>query len=79
MAYSNKEFGLNLMFARKKAHLTQEQLADATKIDKNSIARYETGGTCPGLDKVYLMAAALGCSIDELAGLPHGDAAAGAA
>ena len=76
MTYSNKDFGLNLMFARKQVGLTQEQLADITKIDKNSIARYESGTNCPGLDKVYKLAGALGCSIDELAGLKTaGDAA----
>lgn len=69
MPYDNKNFGLNLMFERKKAQMTQEQLEQKSGVDINSIARYETGSTCPGLDKVYALAAALECSIDKLAGL----------
>ncbi len=65
--YSNTDFGLNLMYWRKKAKLTQDQLAEKTGIDKNSIARYEIGTTCPGLDKAFTLAAALDCSIDQLA------------
>ena len=77
MEFSKKDFGLNLMYWRKKAGMTQDQLADVTKIDKNSIARYETGGTCPGFDKVCMLADALGVSIDALSGLEPaaGDAA----
>ena len=77
MEFSKKDFGLNLMYWRKKAGMTQDQLADVTKIDKNSIARYEIGDTCPGLDKAYSLARALGVRIDDLAGLPKaaGDAA----
>lgn len=70
MAYSNDTFGHRLMVARKDKRMNQDELAQASGVDKNSIARYETGGTTPGLDKAFALACALGVSIDQLAGLP---------
>ena len=69
MAYDNNVFGRNLRRIRRAADVTQEQLAEATGIGTGVITRYETGITVPGLDKVYVLACALGCTIDELAGL----------
>lgn len=70
MAYDNNTFGHRMKVARVDKKWNQEDLAQASGVDRNSIARYETGETVPGLDKVYKIATALGKSIDELAGLP---------
>ena len=75
MTHSNNTFGANLRRIRRAADVTQDRLAEMTGIDGSYIARLEAGANTPGLDKVCALASALGCSIDELAGLPHGDAA----
>ena len=79
MAYDNKVFGANLRRIRRAADVTQVQLGNAAHIDVSYIARLEAGTNTPGLDKVYELACALGCSIDDLAGHAAGDAAEGAA
>ena len=66
MGYSNEMFGHRLMVARHDARLTQDQLAEASGIDKGSIARYETGSVTPGLDKAYALAVACGVTLDDL-------------
>ena len=71
MEFDAKEFGLNLMTARKRAGLTQEQLAAAAGVPFNTITRYENATCSAPLDKVFALACALGASIDELAGLHH--------
>lgn len=75
MTYSNETFGANLRRIRRAADVTQDRLAELTGIDGSYIARLEAGANTPGLDKVYALATALGCGIDELAGLPAPDAA----
>lgn len=49
-------------------NLTQQQLADMTGIDRPSIARYESGNRYPPIDKLQLLAKALGVSLDILVG-----------
>ena len=66
MEYSGEMFGHRLMVARHDARMTQEQLAETTGIDKGSIARYEKGAITPGLDKAYVLAAAVGVTLDDL-------------
>ena len=46
--------------------ITQEELANRSGIDKNSIARYETGGTTPGFDMVVALSTALGVTPNDL-------------
>lgn len=70
MNYSNKVFGENLRRIRRAADVTQAELAEMTGIDGSYIARLESGSNTPGFDKVCTLAAVLGCSIDELAGMP---------
>lgn len=64
--YSNETFGHRLMVARHDARMSQEQLALASGVGKNSIARYEAAMVEPGLDNAYKLACALGVSIDSL-------------
>lgn len=67
MSYSNEKFAANLVEQRKyQVRITQEELAERSGVDKNSIARYEMGGTTPGLDKAVALANALGVTLDDL-------------
>lgn len=70
MEYSNEVLAHRLKVQRTESKFSQEQLAEASGVKKNSIARYEMGGTTPGLDAAFAMAQALNCSIDDLCGLP---------
>ena len=69
--FDAREFGLNLMMARKRAGLTQDELAAAADVPPSSITRYENATCAAPLDKVFALARALGVSIDDLAGLPQ--------
>ena len=46
--------------------LTQEQLASILNIDRSTIAKWETGQSLPRAELLPKLAAALGCTIDEL-------------
>lgn len=48
--------------------MTQQQLADATGIDRALIARYENGSRVPPVPKLKIIAEALGVSLDMIAG-----------
>jgi len=50
--------------ARKKAHLTQEELAIKVGSNKSYISRIENGKTEPKVSTFYRIAAALGLSVD---------------
>lgn len=62
-----------LCAARKAASCTQTQLADRLGISQSTIAMWETGRAYPRADMLPAIAAALGCSIDELFADPGGD------
>lgn len=49
--------------ARKKAHLTQEELAERIGTNKSYISRVETGRTEPRVSTFYRIVAALGMQI----------------
>lgn len=68
MSYSNGKVARNLKIERVKRGWSQERLAEASGVGQNSISRYETGATTPGLDQAFKIASALGCSIDDLVG-----------
>ena len=59
---SDSEMARNLKVERAKRGWSQEDLAEASGVGQNSIARYEMGGTTPGLDQAFKIASALGCS-----------------
>ena len=75
MSYSNEKVARNLKVERAKRGWSQEDLAEASGVGQNSIARYEMGGTTPGLDQAFKIALALGCSIDAIAGWQPPEAA----
>lgn len=70
MSYSNETFAHRLKVARAEAQMSQADLAVASGVDQNSIARYEQGSVTPGLDKVYALAIALGTDLDSLVKFP---------
>ncbi len=59
-------FGSKLRGKRAELRMSQDDLAAASGVDKNSIARYEIGDTKPGLDKAVALANALGVTLDDL-------------
>lgn len=62
----------NLEYMRRKAGLTQKELADKSGISESAICRAEKGVTdLPGT-RWKALAKALGCSLDELLGLKQG-------
>lgn len=53
--------------------LTQQQLADATCIDRALIARYENGSRNPPIEKLQILADFLNVSVDTLIGRSSGE------
>ncbi|MDL2210446.1 helix-turn-helix domain-containing protein, partial [Desulfovibrio sp. OttesenSCG-928-O18] len=51
---------------RKARGMTQEELAVALNVSHQSISKWESGATMPGLDKVLLLSACFGVSTDYL-------------
>ena len=55
-----------LTVMRERAGLSQEEGAAALKIDRSTVAKWETGASYPRADKLPAIAALYGCSIDAL-------------
>lgn len=68
MAFDEKDMGRRIAAARTLRGMSQADLAAASGISINSIARYETGDTCPSLKNAAAIADALGVSAGYLAG-----------
>lgn len=51
---------------REKANLLQEDVAAALKIDRSTVAKWETGASSPRTDKLPALAQLYGCTIDAL-------------
>ena len=69
ISFDSDAMARNIKVERVKRGWSQEDLAKASGVGLNSIARYETGNVVPGLDNALKLAKALGCSIDDIAGL----------
>lgn len=65
----SKEFSTNLRDARKKAGLTQLQLAEKVGTTKSTISLYESGKREPDILRLKDLAHALGVSCDFLLGI----------
>lgn len=48
--------------------MSQSELAEKSGMNITSITMYETEQRIPGIDKVYLLAEALGCTPNDLIG-----------
>ena len=57
-----------LIAARKRAKLTQQQLADRAGLHQVYIARLETGRQSPGIDVAERLAKTLRCKLTDLLG-----------
>jgi len=51
---------------REMAKYTQEQLAEAIGVGVQQLSRFERGAVTPSVQRLYQIADALGCRIDEL-------------
>ena len=51
---------------REKARLTQEEVSRALDIDRTTVTKWETGDSFPRSDKLPILAALYGCTIDEM-------------
>ncbi len=63
---SQQKFGQNLRVARKKANLTQQQIADKAKMHVNYYARIERGGENPSYEALEKIIKALGIKSSEV-------------
>lgn len=57
---------MNLKEMRNKASLTQQEVADKLKIDRSSVAKWESGEVMPRSDKLKQLSEILGCTVDDL-------------
>lgn len=57
---------VNLKMIRKARGMTQLDLAKAANISFMSVHRYESGERVPSVDIASRIAAALGCTVDDL-------------
>ena len=65
-----KQLGARVAQARKRAGLTQAQLADQIGLSRNALIGIETGKTqSPGVELIRNIAVALGVTTDFLVGL----------
>jgi transcriptional regulator with XRE-family HTH domain len=54
---------------RDAAKMTQEELAERSGTPVSSLRKYEQGKVLPRIDHAARLAVALGCTLDELAGI----------
>lgn len=63
---SQEQFGKNIRIARKKADLTQQQVADKAKLHVNYYARVERGEENPSYEVLEKIVKALGVKSEEV-------------
>ncbi len=51
---------------REKKKMSQAELASLSGVRQQSISAYERGAMIPGANALYMLATALGCTMDEL-------------
>lgn len=56
----------NLVSLRKMKQMSQEQLAEAVGVSRQTISKYETGEALPDIDKCKIMAELFDVSLDDL-------------
>ena len=59
-------FAENLAGLRKYKGMSQEELASAIGVSRQTLSKYETGESVPDIDRTQAIAAAFGVSIDDL-------------
>ena len=58
----------NIYALRRKAGLSQEQLAERLEVTRQTVSKWEGGHSVPDLEKLRAMAAIFGVTLDELTG-----------
>lgn len=64
-----------LKYHRKKAGLTQRDIAEALGVDRTAVVKWEAGEAYPRASQLPALADALHCSIDELYEPPETESA----
>ena len=72
--YDKKAFGKRVLFARNKAGMSQERLADAMGCTAGTIRNYEIGKSMPTVEMLVQLAENLGVSVEYLATGKGGEA-----
>lgn len=62
----------NILATRMSVHLTQEQLAHAVGVSRQTVAKWESGETSPDLEHAAALAEALGTTVDALVSFDGG-------
>lgn len=57
---------MKIAHIRNKLGMTQEDLAQKLKVERSTIAKWESGAALPRTDKIPILAEALGCEIKDL-------------
>ena len=60
--------GSSLALLRKRASLTQSELAEKVEVDTETVSRFERGATMPSLVTLQMLADALGTTMADLIG-----------
>ena len=64
----NMELGKQICKLRKKASLSQEQLAEKVGVSRQTISKWELGETAPDIKQAQVLSQIFGVSLDELTG-----------
>ena len=64
----NMELGKQIYELRKKANLSQEQLAEKVDVSRQTISKWELGETAPDIKQAQVLSQVFGVSLDELTG-----------
>lgn len=59
-------FHENLVYLRKKANLSQEQLAESLNVTRQAVSKWESGQSAPDMEKLLLLSDIFGISTDQL-------------
>ena len=51
---------------RRDRDLTQRELAESLRVERSTVAKWETGKSKPNSEMCIKLAAVLGCTVDEL-------------
>lgn len=68
MAFSKDALAASIRRRRRDLDMSQSELAERAGITPDLVWSYENGKYVPGADKVYAIAEALDCTLDELMG-----------
>lgn len=58
--------GENLQFLRKRDNITQEQLAEAMEVSRQSVSKWESDASYPEMDKLLQLADFFHCNLDDM-------------